>query len=99
MQQCAVVREISGSVLAVVPRGDIATRTFPVKIRTPNTLGLIEGMSAKVVLPVGEPRKTLVAPRDAVITVFGQVVVYAVKESKAQMIPVNVIGYQGLIVK
>ncbi len=89
-------KEITGSVIAVVPRGDVATRTFPVKIRTPNTLALIEGMSAKVVLPVGEPRKTLVAPRDAVITVFGQVVVFAIKDSKAQMIPVKVVGYQGL---
>jgi RND family efflux transporter MFP subunit len=86
--------EIIGSVIAVVPRGDIATRTFPVKIRAPNTLELIEGMSARVVLPVGKPQKTLVVPRDAVITVFGQTVVYVVKDSKARMIPVDVIGYQ-----
>ena len=89
--------EISGSVIAVVPRGDVATRTFPVKVRTPNTLALIEGMSARVVLPVGTVQKTLVVPRDAVIGVFGQTVVYAVQDSKAQMIPVNVIGYQDLV--
>ncbi len=89
--------EISGSVLAVVPRGDVATRTFPVKIRTPNTQALIEGMSARVVLPVGKPRKSLVVPRDAVIAVFGQTVVYAVTDSKARMIAVDVIGYQGLV--
>jgi RND family efflux transporter MFP subunit len=89
--------EISGSVMAVVPRGDVATRTFPVKIRAPNTLALIEGMSARVVLPVGTPRKTLVVSRDAVIAVFGQIVVFTVKDSKAQMIPVNVIGYQEMI--
>jgi RND family efflux transporter MFP subunit len=90
--------EISGSVMAVVPRGDVATRTFPVKIRAPNTLALIEGMSARVVLPVGEPRKSLIVPRDAVITVFGQSVVYAVEDSKAKMIPVDIIGYEELIV-
>jgi RND family efflux transporter MFP subunit len=90
--------QISGSVTAVVPRGDVATRTFPVKIRTPNTLALIEGMSARVVLPVGKPRQTLVVPRDAVITVFGQNVVYAVNDAKARMISVDVIGYQGLTV-
>ena len=90
-------REITGSVLAIVPRGDVATRTFPVKIRIPNTQALFEGMSARVELPVGEPRKTLVVPRDAVISAFGQTVVYAVKDSKARQIPVRVIGYQGLI--
>ncbi len=88
--------EISGSVIAVVPRGDVATRTFPVKIRTPNTLALIEGMSASVVLPVGKPRQSLVVPRDAVIGAFGQNVVYAVNQAKARMIPVEVIGYQDL---
>jgi RND family efflux transporter MFP subunit len=89
-------KEITGSIIAVVPRGDFATRTFPVKIRMPNTLALFEGMSARVKLPVGEPRKTLVVPRDAVIAVSGQNVVYAVNDSKARMIPVEVIGYQGL---
>ena len=87
--------EISGTVIAVVPQGDVATRTFPVKIRTPNTLALIEGMSARVMLPVGKPRQTLVVPRDAVIAVFGQTVVYTVNDAKARMIPVKVIGYQG----
>ena len=90
--------EITGSVIAVVPRGDVATRTFPVKIRTPNTLALIEGMSARVMLPVGKPRQTLVVSRDAVITPFGQTVVYTVNDAKARMIPVDVIGYQGLTV-
>ena len=88
--------EITGSVFAVVPRGDVATRTFPVKIRTPNTLALIEGMSASVVLPVGKQRQSLVVPRDAVIAAFGQNVVYVVNETKARMIPVEVIGYQDL---
>jgi RND family efflux transporter MFP subunit len=90
--------EISGSVIAVVPRGDIATRTFPVKIRTPNTLALIEGMSARVMLPAGKPRKSLVVSRDAVIAASGQTVVYTVNDSKAKMVPVNILGYQGLIV-
>jgi multidrug efflux pump subunit AcrA (membrane-fusion protein) len=88
--------EITGTVIAIVPRGDVATRTFPVKIRTPNTLSLIEGMSAKVILPTGERKKTLVVPRAAVVVVFGQTVVYAVQDSKAKMIPVNVVGYEDL---
>jgi RND family efflux transporter MFP subunit len=88
-------REISGSVIAIIPRGDVATRTFPVKFRTPNTLALIEGMSARVTLPIGKPRETLVVSRDAVITAFGQTVVYAVADGKARQVRVNVVGYQG----
>jgi membrane fusion protein (multidrug efflux system) len=89
--------EFTGTVIAVVPRGDVATRTFPIKIRTPNTLALIEGMSARVVLPTGKHLKTLVVPRDAVISVFGQTVVYVVDDSKARMIPIKVTGYEELV--
>lgn len=85
-----------GTVIAIVPRGDVATRTFPVKIRTPNKHALIEGMSARVTLPTGKITQTLIVPRDAVISKFGQNVVYAVVDSKSHMIPVKIVGYDGL---
>ena len=89
-------KELSGKIITIVPRGDIATRTFPIKIRMPNTLSLIEGMTARVRLPTGKAVKSLIVPRDAVIPVFGKTVVFAVIESKARMIPVDIIGYTGL---
>ena len=88
--------QLSGTVIAVVPRGDVATRTFPVKIRTANQYALIEGMSARVVLPTADSVQALIVPRDAVISKFGQDVVYAASDSRARMIPVTVIGYTGL---
>jgi multidrug efflux pump subunit AcrA (membrane-fusion protein) len=91
-------QELSGKIITVVPKGDVATRTFPVKIRMPNTLSLIEGMTARVKLPTGKAVQTLIVPRDAVIPVFGRTVVFAVIDSKARMIPVNIIGYAGLII-
>ena len=87
---------LSGNVIAVVPRGDVATRTFPVKIRTANQYSLIEGMSARVILPTADSVQALIVPRDAVITKFGQNVVFAASDSRARMIPVNVLGYNGL---
>ena len=89
-------RKAGGKVAAIVPRGDIATRTFPVKIRIPNTLQLIEGMTAKVSLPTGDNQPSLLVPRDAVIPKFGQTVVFVVVDAKAKMIPVQVVGYDGL---
>jgi RND family efflux transporter MFP subunit len=89
-------RSFSGTVIAVVPRGDAATRNFPVKIRCPNPWGLIEGMSARVTLPTGEPRQSLLVPRDAVISQFGQNVVFVVDDSRVRMLPVQVTGYDGL---
>ncbi len=85
-----------GTVFAIVPKGDVATRTFPVKIRTPNEHALIEGMSARVTLPTGKIMQVLIVPRDAVISKFGQNVVYAVMDAKSNMIPVQIVGYDGL---
>ncbi|MEE9523534.1 MAG: efflux RND transporter periplasmic adaptor subunit [Thermodesulfovibrionales bacterium] len=89
-------QQFKGKVFAVVPRGDIATRTFPVKIRIKNKGYLKEGMEAKVKLPSGEKIKALIVPRDAVINVFGNDVVFAVVDNKAKMITVKVVGFKGL---
>jgi len=88
--------KLSGKVFAIVPKGDVRTRTFPVKIRTPNQFALIEGMSARVTLPRGEIKKTLIVPRDAVITKFGQTMIFTADNSKATMLPVEIIGFEGL---
>ena len=88
-------KENQGKVFAIIPQGDIATRTFPVKIRMNNTPSLAEGMEARVSLPTNNRRKTLIVPRDAVLHLFGRNVVFAIIDSKARMMPVKVIGYQG----
>jgi RND family efflux transporter MFP subunit len=88
-------REIQGTISAIVPRGEILTRTFPVKIRVPNRFSLIEGMEARVGIPSGEKEKTLLVPRDALVTAMGQTVVFTVVDAKAKMVPVTVTRYVG----
>jgi RND family efflux transporter MFP subunit len=88
--------EKSGIITAIIPRGDIATRTFPIKIRINNSASLMEGMEARVRLPVGEKIATLLVPRDAVLNMFGRTVVFAVADSKAMIIPTQVVGYKGM---
>lgn len=90
--------EIPGEVFAVIPRGDVATRTFPVKIRVKNNGGLAEGMEARVFLPKGLGGTTKIVPRDAVISMRGENVVWAVLDGKAVPMPVYVVGYRGLVV-
>jgi multidrug efflux pump subunit AcrA (membrane-fusion protein) len=72
------------------------TRTFPVKIRVSNPTSLLEGMEARVVLPVGARLHTLMVPRDAVLTMSGRTVIVTVLDSKAVIIPTQVVGYQGM---
>lgn len=85
-----------GEVFAVVPKGDVATRTFPVKIRVDNNGRLAEGMEARVRLPKGLGGTTLIVSRDAIISMRGQQVVWAVLDGKAVPMPVYVVGYRGL---
>jgi len=89
-------KELQGEVFAVIPKGDVVTRTFPVKIRVKNDGSLAEGMEARVSLPKGIGGKTLIVPRDAIISARGQLVVWCVLEGKAVPMPVYVVGYRGL---
>lgn len=89
-------KEFQSNILAVIPKGNIETRTFPVKIRLKNRTLLMEGMEALVSLPTGEKHSSVLVHRDAVINKFGKTVVFAVLASKALQIPVTVLGYQGL---
>jgi len=86
----------SGTITAIIPRGDIATRTFPVKIRINDPTSLMEGMEARVRLPVGERINTLMVPRDAVVNMPGKTVVFSVVDKKAMIIPTQVVGYKGM---
>jgi len=92
----AAGKDMEGMVFALIPRGDISTRSFPVKIRVKNKYRLIEGMEATVSLPSGEKAETLTVPRDAVINNRGKTVVFTAQDSKAVMVPVSVIGYSGM---
>jgi RND family efflux transporter MFP subunit len=91
-------RNITGKIITLIPRGDTSTRTFPVKIRIENKSYLIEGMEARVQLPIGTKEEALMVPRDAVITVMGQTVVYTVNDSSFVMRAVRIVGYERMTV-
>lgn len=81
-----------------IPSGDTASRTFPIKIRLPNERGLyLDGMEAKVYVPVGSGGRALVVSRDALVSFQGGTFLFAVGGGKAQMVPVKVKGYHGTL--
>ena len=88
---------LTGRFINFAPKGDVATRTFSIKIRLKNTAGLIEGMEARAVLPVDGKKTGLIVPRDAVINKFGQNVLFLSENSAAKMVPVEITGYDGLL--
>mgnify|MGYP006286909091 CR=1 FL=1 len=89
-------KEYNGSVSTVIPRGDINTRTFPVRLKLENPSGLFEGMEARVKLPSGAEREALMLPRNAVVNTYGQNFVFTVEQEQANQYAVEVIGYSGM---
>lgn len=79
-------RVFHGTVAAIVPAADRLSRTFPVRIRLANGWNadvpmLLDGMLAKVDLPLGRPRAALLVPKDALVLGGRTVAVFAVEES------------------
>lgn len=89
-------KTMKSKVFAIIPRGNIETRTFPVKIRIENNTELIEGQEAHIKLPTAPKQECLIVPRDALITQFGHTVVFSVENDVAKMHPVKVVGYDGM---
>jgi RND family efflux transporter MFP subunit len=85
--------EANAKVVAIIPKGDVATRTFPLKLRVDTNMRVFEGMQTSINLASQKEKKSLTVPRDSVIKKFGQNVIFVNMDGKAKMIPVKVIGY------
>lgn len=85
-----------GILYAVVPAGDVATRTFPARIRVASPNGLLQGMEVMVELPSGEPREALIVPRDALLRRGREWFVYLIDAGVVRSVTVELIGFSGL---
>jgi len=88
------MKSYEGYVDVIIPKGDIATRTFPVKLsfyKAPKNL--FEGMAATIEIQSGRDVQALVVPRDAILKRFGQNVIFVDVKGSAMMLPVVVVGY------
>jgi RND family efflux transporter MFP subunit len=73
--------EVTGRVIAIIPKADPQARTFPIKLRVPNPDGRIGvGMLAAVDLPVGNSFRGLIVPKDAVVRQGPMTLVYRIGE-------------------
>jgi RND family efflux transporter MFP subunit len=88
-------KELDSKLYAAIAKGDVRTRTFPVKFKANITNSFIfEGMEVKIKLPRAKKIESLIVPRDAVIKRFGGDVIFINSDSKAMMLPVQITGYE-----
>lgn len=95
MTMTVLDQQIEGRLVRGSPRGDPATRTFPIKIRVKDVDWLLEGMSALVDIPTGGTTDCLIVPRDSVLVEGRQMALYTVKDGQAQRHVVETIGAKG----
>jgi len=84
----------SARVSTILPQGDPASRTFPVRIRLANPGYKIKsGMEAVVTFNLNEKKQALLVPKDAVVTAGNNRLVFAVRGGKALPVPIEILGY------
>jgi multidrug efflux pump subunit AcrA (membrane-fusion protein) len=82
---------VEGKVTRLVPDANVSARTFPAKIEIPNPKGEIRsGMLARVDLEVGEPRRVLTVPKDAIVLSARGNSVFTVENGRANLVPVTI---------
>lgn len=88
-----MAKEMTGIIDGIIPVADPQTKTVFVKIKLPRLQNAILNMSATVSLPRGEKRNMLLVPRDALINVKGQDMVYIVTDGKASPVTVRILSF------
>jgi RND family efflux transporter MFP subunit len=87
--------ELTGTHKGFRPGADAQTKNLYVRIKLDNFTQPFENMSAEVTLPIGDQQQLLLVPRDALVTFNGQRFFYTIKDGKAALVPVEVIGFSG----
>jgi len=85
----------TGTIDGIIPVADPQTRSVFVKVRLQELDHPVLNMSATVSMPVGEKKKMLLIPRDALVNFNGQDMVYTVNQGKSAPIPVTILSYVG----
>jgi RND family efflux transporter MFP subunit len=92
-------KPVAARVRAIVPVGDIASRTIEVRLVLPAGAGLV-GDAAKVFIPSAQPRNVLAVPRDALVLREDNTYIFKVdKKNQAQRVAVETGSEEGPLVE
>jgi len=85
---------LPGRIYAILPRGDAAARTIPVRVSLPNRDSKIKsGMEAVVAFTLANKKKALLVPKDAVVMSGSDRMVFKVSDGRAVPVMITVLGY------
>ncbi|BCS96696.1 acriflavin resistance protein [Desulfoluna limicola] len=84
-----------GIINGFIPVADPTTKNIFVKVKLPKMKTAVLNMSATVSMPASDKQEMVLIPRDSLVTVNGQTMVYTIKEGAAEPLSVTVLAYVG----
>jgi RND family efflux transporter MFP subunit len=92
-------RRFTGRIAAIIPSGDVKSRTFPVQIRLENPeMEIKPGMLVRATLEVGQPHQALLIPKDALVISQTGYSVFLVADGAARPVQVELgSAYGGMV--
>ena len=82
-----------GRIHAIIPKGDLKSRTFPVQVRVSNPQARLKpGMLIRVNLAVGQKHQATLVPKDALVLSQGGYFVNVVNDGKAKSVQVELVA-------
>lgn len=88
--------QLTGIMQGIRPVADARTKNIALKLKLDYQGPVAQNMSATVKVPVSDKKDVLIMPRDALVQVRGQDLVYIVEAGKASPRPVTVVHAHGL---
>ena len=91
----ALNKTFTGKVKTIVPKVDVKSKTFDIKISINYQPGLLQNMSVTVNVPTGSEKQLKMVKRDALVRFKGKEFVYTVKDGQAKILPIEVAAVDG----
>lgn len=87
-------KKYQGKIVALIPRADTLSRTFPVHIAVRNDGSFLDGMAARALLDVAGAQKGFIIPRGSIVYKDSKPYVFAIRAQKAVQIPIEILSTQ-----
>lgn len=84
-----------GKIIALIPKADIHSKTFPVHISLKNNGNFLDGMAVEAMLNVDGKISGFLVPRDSIIKYLGIPSIFIVQDNHAVALNVEVLSIQG----
>lgn len=88
-------KSYSGKIIAIIPKADSRSRTFPVIISLPSEGNFVEGMAVNAMLKSGGKSEGFLVPRDSIVDYRNRPIVFIIKEGKAVAVNIDILAIQG----